>query len=144
MSNKPQDANRWIHTFIIAMENALYKPSRRWFQKFIFGALLTCSTVSSWIRAVDEKRRFRKFYYHLSRLGTQIDAVQSRFLDWLVENLPSEVLQEMRIRLVADDSPTKRSGPKIEGAHMASRSDQSERGYNDLLWPFLGRTVHCA
>ena len=116
MSNKPQDANRWIHTFIIAMENALYKPSRRWFQKFIFGALLTCSTVSSWIRAVDEKRRYRKFYHHLSRLGTQIDAVQSRFLDWLVENLPSEVLQEMRIRLVADDSPTKRSGPKIEGA----------------------------
>ena len=80
MSNKPQDANRWIHTFIIVKENALYKPSRRRFQKFILEALLTCSTVSSWIRSVDEKRRYRKFYHHLSRLGTQIDAVQSRFL----------------------------------------------------------------
>ena len=79
MSNNQHEANSCIHTFIIPMESTLYKLRRPWFQKLVIGPLLTCSTVSSWIRTVDEKRRFRKFYHHLSRLGIQIDAVQCLF-----------------------------------------------------------------
>ncbi len=116
MSNKPHEAKSWIHTFIVAMSGALYKPGWPWFVKIIHGALLACSTVSSWVRTVEEQRHYKKFYHHLSRLGKQTSVLQGEYDDWLIAYLRPILTQDVRIYLALDDSTTKRSGPKIEGA----------------------------
>lgn len=116
MSNKTHEANHWINNVIITIGSALYKPDRDWFLKIIIGALFTCSTVSSWIRAVGEEGRFKKFYHHLYRIGIQIQKIQEMFTFWLIEQYVILMPESGRIILVADDSPNKRYGPKVEGA----------------------------
>ncbi len=69
MINKTHEMNHWIHGFILTMESV--KPSRKWFSKFIFGALLSCSTVASWIRTMKDEHRYKKAYHQLRRLGAQ-------------------------------------------------------------------------
>lgn len=116
MSNKTHETNRWIHDFIITMESALYKPNRRWFSVLIWGALLACSTVASWIRASGQEHRYKKCYHHLRRVGMQNTAIRKTFVQWLIEQMKTTLLSGIRIQLAVDDSPIKRSGPKIEGA----------------------------
>lgn len=116
MNNRPHEAKNWIHTFIVAMSGTLYKPGRRWFEKIILGALLACSTVSTWIRTVEEQRHYKKFYHHLSRSGEQTLVRQGKFGDWQIKYSRPVLTQDIRIYSALDDSPTKRFGMKIEGA----------------------------
>jgi len=69
-------------------------------------------TVSSWLRAVGVGPGFEDYYYFLGSLGRKCEWVAGRVLRIIQKHLP---LPE-RLLFGLDDTPTKRYGPKVEGA----------------------------
>lgn len=71
-------------------------------------------TVTTWLRAAGISDDFQDYYYFLSALGRKIESVASRLLALVILVLPLP----KRVFVVIDDSPTKRYGPKVEGADV--------------------------
>lgn len=69
-------------------------------------------TVSSWLRAVGVSDDYQDYYYFLAPLGRKASSVATQLFLLLLRALP---LPD-RLLVVIDDSPTKRYGPKVEGA----------------------------
>ena len=71
-------------------------------------------TVTTWLRAAGVSDDFQDYYYLLTRVGRKSESLATRLVALLLRTLP---LPE-RVLLVIDDSPTKRYGPKVEGADV--------------------------
>lgn len=71
-------------------------------------------TVTSWLRAVGITDDFDDYYYFLAAVGRKSASVATQLVLLVLRVLP---LPE-RLLLVIDDSPTKRYGPKVEGADI--------------------------
>jgi hypothetical protein len=71
-------------------------------------------TVSSWLRAAGVSHDFQDYYYFLAPLGRKTKSVATQLFLLLLRTLP---LPD-RLRVILDDSPTKRYGPKVEGADI--------------------------
>ena len=69
-------------------------------------------TVTTWLRAAGVSDDYQDYYYFLAALGRKSESVATQLTALLLRTLP---LPE-RLLLVIDDSPTKRFGPKVEGA----------------------------
>ena len=69
-------------------------------------------TVTSWLRAAGIRDDFQDYYYYLAALGRKSQRVATQLLGLLLRGLP---LPD-QLLVVIDDSPTKRYGPKVEGA----------------------------
>jgi hypothetical protein len=71
-------------------------------------------TVTTWLRAAGVSDDFDDYYYFLAALGRKTESIATQLVALVLETLP---LPE-RVLLVIDDSPTKRYGPKVEGADV--------------------------
>ena len=71
-------------------------------------------TVTTWLRAAGIHDDFVDYYSFLSSLGRKSKSVATRLWELILKHLP---LPE-RLLVVIDDSPTKRYGPKVEGADI--------------------------
>lgn len=71
-------------------------------------------TVTTWLRAAGVSDDFRDYYYFLDPLGRKAKSVATRLLQLVLRVLPTPD----RVLAVIDDSPTKRYGPKVEGADI--------------------------
>jgi hypothetical protein len=71
-------------------------------------------TVSSWLRAAGVSDDYQDYYYFLAPLGRKAGSVATRLFVLVVSVLPLP----SRLLTVIDDSPTKRYGPKVEGADI--------------------------
>jgi hypothetical protein len=71
-------------------------------------------TVTTWLRAAGVSDDFQAYYYFLAPLGRKAKSVATQLLILVLRRLP---LPE-RLLAVIDDSPTKRYGPKVEGADI--------------------------
>lgn len=71
-------------------------------------------TVTTWLRAAGISDDFADYYYFLASLGCKTESVATQLLALVLRvlRLPERLL------LVLDDSPTKRFGPKVEGADI--------------------------
>lgn len=69
-------------------------------------------TVASWLRAAGVGRGFSGYYYFISAVGRKSTSVAARLFSLLLARLPSGG----RLLLALDDTPTKRYGPKVQGA----------------------------
>jgi len=69
-------------------------------------------TVTTWLRAAGISDDYQDYYYFLAAVGRKSESIATQLVTLLLRTLP---LPE-RLRLVIDDSPTKRYGPKVEGA----------------------------
>lgn len=69
-------------------------------------------TVTSWLRAIGVRRHYQDYYYFLASLGRKCESVAGILLLLIVRQLS---LGD-RLLFALDDSPTKRYGPKVEGA----------------------------
>jgi hypothetical protein len=69
-------------------------------------------TVSSWLRAGQLSDDYQDYYYFLSVLGGKVEFLAGALLRIAVDVL----LPQGRILLAIDDTPSKRYGPKVEGA----------------------------
>ena len=71
-------------------------------------------TVSSWLRAAGVSDDYQDYYYFLVPLGRKAGSVATQLFLLVLRTLP---LPD-RLLVVIDDSPTKRYGPKVEGADI--------------------------
>jgi hypothetical protein len=71
-------------------------------------------TVTTWLRAAGISDDYGDYYYFLGSVGRKTESVATQLLALVLQVLP---LPE-RLLLVIDDSPTKRYGPKVEGADI--------------------------
>ncbi len=90
--------NRW--RFPVLLLGILFANGRR--------------TVTTWLRAVGISTDFADYYYFLVPVGRKTESIATQLVALLLRVLP---LPE-RLLLVIDDSPTKRYGPKVEGADI--------------------------
>lgn len=71
-------------------------------------------TVTTWLRAAGVSDDFQDYYYFLAVVGRKTNLIATPLVVLILRTLP---LPE-RLLLVIDDSPTKRYGPKVEGADV--------------------------
>lgn len=71
-------------------------------------------TVTTWLRAAGVSDDYQDYYYFLAAVGRKTEIIAERLFALLLVVLP---LPE-RLLLVIDDSPTKRYGPRVEGADV--------------------------
>jgi hypothetical protein len=71
-------------------------------------------TVSSWLRAGQLSKDYQDYYYFLSALGRKVDLLAGALLRLALEKLPPQE----RLLLALDDTPSKRYGPRVEGAGL--------------------------
>jgi hypothetical protein len=89
----------------------------RWRLPLLFLGMLFASgrrTVTTWLRAAGISDDFQDYYYFLAAVGRKINPIATRLVILILETLPLP----KRLLLVLDDSPTKRYGPKVEGADI--------------------------
>jgi hypothetical protein len=71
-------------------------------------------TVTTWLRAAGISDDFQDYYYFLSALGRKTGSIATRLFVLVMRKIPLP----RRLLAVIDDSPTKRYGPKVEGADI--------------------------
>ena len=71
-------------------------------------------TVTTWLRAAGICDDFANYYYFLASVGRKTELVATQLVLLVLRTLPLP----KRLLLVIDDSPTKRYGPKVEGADI--------------------------
>ena len=71
-------------------------------------------TVASWLRAAGVGRDFAAYYYFLGSLGRRTPALAGAWLRLLLQRLPVGE----RLLFGLDDTPTRRYGPKVQGAGL--------------------------
>jgi hypothetical protein len=71
-------------------------------------------TVTTWLRAAGISTDYADYYYFLASLGRKSETVAWRLLVLVLRVVPLP----QRVLAVIDDSPTKRYGPKVEGADI--------------------------
>ena len=108
----PEDWSEWSDY----VATGLHARNRWRLPVILFGMLFADGrrTVTTWLRASDVADDFQSFYYFLSAVGRKTNLVATRLLMLILRTLP---LGD-RVLLVIDDSPTKRFGPKVEGADV--------------------------
>jgi hypothetical protein len=68
--------------------------------------------VASWLRAAGITAGWSEYYYFISSVGRKAKSVATRLFVLLLQQLSSGP----RVLLALDDTPTKRYGPKVQGA----------------------------
>jgi DDE superfamily endonuclease len=97
-------------------------------------------TVTSWLRAAGLGNEFQPYYYFLARLGRHVPFVAAALLRLLVQRLvPGD-----RWLFALDDTPTKRAGPKVEGAGIHHNPTPGPAGQHFLyghVWVTLAWVI---
>lgn len=71
-------------------------------------------TVSSWLRAGQLSEDYQDYYYFLTTVGRKVEMLAGRLLSIVTQVVaPGE-----RVVLAIDDTPSKRYGPRVEGAGL--------------------------
>lgn len=89
----------------------------RWRLPVVMVGMLFASgrrTVTSWLRAAGVSDDYQDYYYFLAALGRKTNFVATHLALLVLRTLPLP----QRVLVVIDDSPTKRYGPKVEGADV--------------------------
>jgi len=108
----PEDWSEWSAWLAAGLH-----ARNRWRLPVILVGLLLAGgrrTVTTWLRAAGVADDFRCFYYFLSAVGRKTGLTATQLLTLILRTLPLDD----RVLLVIDDSPTKRYGPKVEGADV--------------------------
>jgi len=97
-------------------------------------------TVTTWLRAAGVSDDFQDYYYFLAALGRKTKSVATQLLVLVLRTLP---LPE-RLVAVIDDTPTKRYGPKVEGAGIhrnPTRGPADQKYLYGHIWVTLSLAV---
>jgi hypothetical protein len=94
--------------------------AQAFFLPLLYGALLAIArrrTVTTWLRAAQISDDFRQAFYHMPSIGRKTNNLLDAMTGIISTHLRSVLETATYIRIVLDDSPTKRYGKKIEGAN---------------------------
>ena len=97
-------------------------------------------TVTTWLRAAGVSDDYQDYYYFLAALGRKTKSVATQLLLLVLRTLP---LPD-RLLAVIDDTPTKRYGPKVEGAdihHNPTPGPADQKYLYGHIWVTLSLAV---
>jgi hypothetical protein len=103
-------------------------------------------TVTSWLRGCGAGRDYKRYYYLLGSVGRKTTAIAGALLRILMNRLP-DAGPDTPLIFAIDDSPTKRYGPKVEGAGKHHNPTPGPAGSKFLyghVWVCLARLVRHA
>jgi hypothetical protein len=106
----PQEWSEWIDWLAAGVHGRC-----RWRLPILLIGILFAQgrrTVSSWLRAAGVSDDFSDYYYFIAAVGRKTEIVATRLLVLLLSRLPVGD----RLLFGLDDTPTKRYGPKVQGA----------------------------
>jgi hypothetical protein len=108
--NLPAEVASWI----AQMASVLHRRVAWRLLPLLAGALFAQGrqTVASWLRGGELGDDFRLYYYFLGSLGRNVKAVAGVLFRIAVR----KIVPGDRLLLALDDTPTKRYGPRVEGA----------------------------
>jgi hypothetical protein len=140
LASLPPTWQGWIATF----QSPLHQRLAWRLEPLMLGVVMAKGrrTVTSWLRAAGLRIGWEDFYYFLGAVGRVSDFMALLLLRLLVRNLlPSEGPLVFGI----DDTPTKRYGPKVEGAGRHRNPTPGPAGQKLLyghLWVTTAWIVH--
>ena len=108
----PEDWSEWSDYLAAGLH-----ARNRWRLPVLFLGILFAQgrrTVTTWLRAAGVSDDFQDYYYFLAALGRKTESVATRLFTLVLRILPLPA----GLLMVIDDSPTKRYGPKVEGADI--------------------------
>ena len=106
----PKEWQQWVAWLAAGLHGR-----NRWRLSLIIMGIVFASgrrTVTTWLRAIGVTDDFNDYYYFLQPLGRKAKKLALRLLALLLVRLS----HGDRVLFAVDDSPTKRYGPKVEGA----------------------------
>jgi hypothetical protein len=134
----PEDWSEWS-TWLAA---GLHGRNRWRFPVLLVGILFAHGrrTVTTWLRAAGVSPDYQDYYYFLAALGRKTKTVATALTLLLLRTLP---LAD-RLLVVIDDTPTKRYGPKVEGAaihHNPTPGPADQKYLYGHIWVTLSLAV---
>jgi hypothetical protein len=111
IASLPATWQGWLDSFKEPLEKRL-----RWrLDTLMTGVIMAKGrrTVTSWLRAAGVISGWEEFYYFLAAMGRVCEFMATLLLRLLVRQLPAP---EGPLVFALDDTPTKRYGPKVQGA----------------------------
>jgi len=106
----PQEWSQWVEWLGAGLHGRC-----RWRLPILLGGILFATgrrTVASWLRAAGISTDWSDYYYFIAAVGRKAKPLATRLFILLLQNLPTGD----RILVALDDTPTKRYGPKVQGA----------------------------
>ena len=70
-------------------------------------------TITSWFRAAGITQQYKAFYYFIGAIGQKTEAIATILFEFMINLI---YRKDNRVLMGIDDSPTKRYGPKVQGA----------------------------
>jgi DDE superfamily endonuclease len=128
--------------WISQLENLLHATNAWRLCPLLVGVLFAKGrrTVASWLRARGLRKDYQDYYYFLSSVGRNINALAGALLRLMVQRInPGK-----RLLFAIDDTPTKRYGRKVEGAGMHHNPTPGPAGQKFLyghVWVTLSWVV---
>jgi hypothetical protein len=122
------------------LASVLDPRSARWLGRLLLGAVLARGrrTVTAWIRAAGLSARFHSCYTAVAAVGKKSDHAAARLLNDAVKPL---LVDQGRIMLGLDDTPTERYGPYVQGAGIHHNPTPGPAGSPHVyghIWVVLG------
>ena len=108
-----------FHCIAKRLDGKLKTPIRTFFLSLITGALLAIArrrTVTKWIQAAGLSEQYRNIFYHMPSIGCKSLELFDEMLQCIIEQLGDVLETATYLRLILDDTPTKRYGSQVEGA----------------------------
>lgn len=106
----PQQWSEWVEWLGAGLHGRC-----RWRLPILLSGILFATgrrTVASWLRAAGVSTGWSDYYYFIAAVGRKAKPIATQLLLLLLRRLPAGD----RILLALDDTPTKRYGPKVQGA----------------------------
>jgi hypothetical protein len=134
----PGDLVLWIGQLALVLDCRVAKR----LLPLLLGALFARGrrTVASWLRGGELGIEFRLYYYFLGSLGRKVKAIGSVLFRIAV----GVVAPGDRLLLALDDTPTKRYGPRVEGAgihHNPTPGPAEQKFLYGHIWVTLSWVV---
>ena len=108
----PEQWSEWSEWLAVGLH-----ARNRWRLPVLLVGILFASgrrTVTTWLRAAGVSDDYQGYFYFLAAIGRKSESIATQLVALLLRTLSLP----QRVLLVIDDSPTKRYGPKVEGADV--------------------------
>jgi hypothetical protein len=137
----PRDWNEWVSW----LQAGLHARSRWRLPLVAVGMLFAKGrrTVTTWLRAAGIGDDYTDYYYFIGSVGRKTEIIATQLLIALLRFLPLGP----RVLLAIDDTPTKRYGPKVQGAgihHNPTPGPADQRFLYGHIWVTLSLVVRHA
>jgi len=112
--------NKWIfpdswQVLVVALYSVLHQRSA-WRLSVIIAGIIFANgrkTITSWFRAAGINQRYKAFYYFIGSIGQETETIATVLFEFMINLI---YRKDNRVLMGIDDSPTKRYGPKVQGA----------------------------